>query len=57
MEERTKEIYNEMVSTDETLKSYKCEYDYNNLLRYLGIDITEELQSNAKVVQMKMPCE
>lgn len=53
---RTQEIYNEMVLTDEKLKSYKCEYDYNNLLRYLGIDITDELKKNAEVVQMKMPC-
>lgn len=45
-----------MVLTDEKLKSYKCEYDYNNLLRYLGIDITDELKKNAEVVQMKMPC-
>lgn len=57
MEERTKEIYNEMVLTDQTLKEYKCEYDYDNLLKYLGIDITDELKKNAEVVQMKMPCE
>lgn len=57
IEDRTKELYNEMVLTDETLKSYKCEYDYENLLRYLWIDITDELQKNAVVVQMKMPCE
>lgn len=53
---RTQEVYNEMVLTDEKLKSYKCEYDYTNLLRYLGIDITDELKKNAEVVQMKMPC-
>jgi hypothetical protein len=46
-----------MVLTDETLKEYKCEYDYDNLLKYLGIDITDELKVNANVVQMKMPCE
>ena len=57
MENRTKEIYNEMVLTDQTLKEYKCEYDYDNLLKYLGIDITDELKKNAEVVQMKMPCE
>lgn len=57
IENRTKEIYNEMVLTDETLKSYKCEYDYDNLLKYLWIDIIDELKKNAEVVQMKMPCE
>lgn len=57
IENRTKEIYNDMVINDETLKSYKCEYDYDNLLRYLWIDITEELKKNSEVIQMKMPCE
>jgi len=53
---RTQEIYNEMVSTDEKLKSLKCEYDYDNLLKYLGIDITDELRVNSDVVAQKMPC-
>lgn len=57
IENRTKEIYNEMVLTDEVLKNYKCEYDYDNLLKYLWIDIIDELKKNAEVVQMKMPCE
>lgn len=57
IENRTKEIYNEMVLTDEILKNYKCEYDYDNLLRYLWIDITSELKKNAEVVQLKMPCD
>lgn len=57
IENRTKEIYNEMVLTDDVLKNYKCEYDYDNLLKYLWIDIIDELKKNAEVVQMKMPCE
>lgn len=57
IENRTKELYNEMVLNDEVLKDYQCEYDYDNLLRYLWIDITEELKNNANVIQMKMPCE
>lgn len=52
---REKEIYNELVLTDEKLKELQTKYNYDRLLDYLGIDITKELEENAIQVAMKIP--
>lgn len=56
LDNRIREEYNNAILTDEKLKDYKCEYDYDNVLLYLWIDITDELKKNAEVIQTKMPC-
>lgn len=53
---RKQEIYNEKIKTDSILAELQCDYNYDNLLSYLWIDITNELKENAKIITMKMPC-
>lgn len=55
IQNRTKEIYNEMVMSDEKLGELQKKYDYSWLLTYLWIDISEELLTNARLIEMKMP--